>query len=162
MPTMTFTWTLTGVGWADCAVTDETSQAQATASYIGDAPQCLLTAVARLILGETETRAQFEAEPTAFRWIFYREDEAVWIRLLELADRSKHDNAGTEIFSSQQTIDTLARAIIRGFDTVAHQHGESGYHGKWRQPFPRTELEALRRAWRDHTTRRSTTPPPNL
>lgn len=162
MSAMTFTWTLAGAGWADCVVADERSQAQAIASYIGDAPQCLLTAVARLILGEPETRAQFEAEPTAYRWIFYREGDEVWIRLLELADRSKHDNIGTEIWSSQQSIDTLARAVIRGFDNVAHQHGESGYHGKWREPFPRTELEALRTAWREHTTRRMTTPPPNL
>lgn len=29
----------------------------------------------RLVAGETETRAQFEAEPTACRWIFYREGE---------------------------------------------------------------------------------------
>lgn len=159
---MTFTWALTGAGWADCIVADERSQAEATASYIGDAPQCLLTAVARLILGEPEIRAQFEAEPTAFRWIFYREGEDVWIRLLELANHSKHDNAGTEIWSSWQTIDTLARAIIRGFDAVAHQHGESGYQGKWRQPFPRTELEALRRAWRDHAARRPIATPPNL
>jgi hypothetical protein len=159
---MTFIWTLAGSGWADCVVADERSQAEATASYIGDAPECLLTAIARLILSETETRAQFEAEPTAFRWIFYREGDDVWIRLLELADRSKHDNTGTEIWSSQQTIDTLARAVIRCFDNVAHQHGESGYQGKWREPFPRTELEALRAAWRDHAARKRTTPPPNL
>lgn len=162
MPTMTFTWTLAGAGWADCVVADETCQAQATASYIGDAPQCLLTAVARLILGEPQTRAQFEAEPTAFRWNFYREGEDVWIRLLELADRSRHDNAGTEIWSSQQTIDTLARAIIRGFDSVDHQHGESEYQDKWRRPFPRTELEVLRRAWRDRATQRPSASPPNL
>jgi hypothetical protein len=63
-----------------------------------------LTAVARLVLGEKETRAQFEAEPTAFRWIFHREGTDVWIQLLELADSGKHDKAGTEIWSSWQTI----------------------------------------------------------
>ena len=151
---MTFTWTLSGAGWADCVIADEHSQAETIASYIGDAPQCLITAVARLILGEPETRAEFEAEPTAFRWIFYRQGDEVWIRLLQLAVRRIHDNAGTEIWSSQQTIDTLARAIIRGFDNVAHQYGESGYYGKWRDHFPRTELEALRSAWREYVAGR--------
>jgi hypothetical protein len=147
---MSFTWTLAGHGWADCTVADDQSETQATASYITDAPEDLLTAVARLVLGENQTLAQFEAEPTAFRWIFHREGNDVWIQLLLLADSDKHDKAGTEIWSSWQTVDTLARAFIRGFDQVAHKYGESGYHGKWGHPFPRLELEALRTAWRNH------------
>ncbi len=159
MSKTTFTWTLSGSGWADCVVADEHSQAEATASYITDAPEHLLTAVARLVLGEAETRAQFEAEPTAFRWIFYRAGEDAWIRLLGLADRSRHDNTGTEVWSSRQTLDTLARA----FDDVVQRHGESEYQDKWHWPFPRTELEVLRTAWRDHTAqRRATSPHPGL
>lgn len=113
-------------------------------------PEELLTAATRLIAGEREARAQFEAEPTAYRWIFYREGDDVWIQLLQLPDKGKHDNAGTEIWSSWQTTDTLARAIMRGFDEAGHMYGESGYHGKWRSPFPRAELEALRNTWRHH------------
>jgi hypothetical protein len=155
---MSFTWTLAGRGWADCIVADDQAEAEVTVSYITAAPEELLTAIARLIVGEKETRTQFEAEPTAYRWIFYREGDDVWIQLLQLADRGKHDKAGTEIWSSWQTTDTLARAIIRGFDEVAHKYGESGYHGKWGSPFPRTELEALRSAWRE----RHAPEPPNL
>jgi hypothetical protein len=150
MTGMSFTWKLTGSGWADCTVADNHAEAEATASYISAAPEELLTAVARLIAGEREARAQFEAEPTAYRWIFYREGDDVWIQLLQLADKGKHDKAGTEIWSSWQTTDTLARAIIRGFDAAAHKYGESGYHGKWGSPFPRAELEALRNTWHRH------------
>src|SRR5689334_3432940 len=57
------TWALSGTGWADCTVGDEETQAQGTASYITAAPEELLAAVTRLVLGEAETRAQFEAEP---------------------------------------------------------------------------------------------------
>lgn len=141
MTRMSFSWVLNGRGWADCTVADEQSQAEATASYITTAPEDLLTAVTRLILGERETRAQFEAEPTAYRWRFHRGDDDVWVQLLQLSDGRRNDNAGTEIWSSWQTTDTLARAIIRGFDEVARTYGESGYHGKWGSPFPRTELE---------------------
>lgn len=105
--------------------------------------------MSRLLTGEAETRAQFEAEPTAFRWIFYREGTDVWIRLLELADCHKHDVSGTEIWSSQQHLDAVARAVIRCFDEAAKEHGVSGYRGKWGEYFPRIELESLRRIWRD-------------
>jgi hypothetical protein len=154
---MSFTWTLKGHGWADCTVADGQAQAQATASYISAAPEELLTAVTRLIAGEKETRAELEAEPAVFRWIFYREGDDVWIRLLQLADPSKHDNAGTEIWSSWQTTDSLSRAIIEGFDEVVSKYGESGYHAKWGSPFPRTELQALRSARRE----RHPSGPPN-
>ena len=148
MTGMSFTWRLAGRGWANCAVADDHAGAEATASYISAAPEELLAAVARLVAGEKQTRAHFEAEPTVYRWIFYREGDDVWIQLLQLADRGKHDKAGTEIWSSWQTTGTLAKAIIRGFDEVEHEYGESGYHDKWGFPSPRTELDALRNAWR--------------
>lgn len=69
-------WTLSGRGWADCTISDHQAETEVTASYISTAPEDLLTAVARLVTGEAEARAQFEAEPTAFRWIFYREGTA--------------------------------------------------------------------------------------
>lgn len=84
---------------------------------------------------------------TAFRWILCRDGTDVWTRLLELADGSKHDNAGTEIWSSQQSGATVARAVVRCFDKVAPKYGEIGYRGKWGEHFPRFELEALRDAW---------------
>jgi hypothetical protein len=100
------------------------------------------------------------AEPTAFRWIFSRGDVDVWVRLLQLADGRRHDKAGTEIWSSWQTTDTVARATIRCFDEVARRYGESGYHGKWGSPFPRLELEALRTAWRNQSRDESPGAPP--
>jgi hypothetical protein len=158
---MALTWTLEGRGWAKCTVTDEQTQAEVTASYLSSAPEDLLTAVMRLVLGDNETRAQFEAEPTAFRWIFSRDGNDVWVQLLELTDGRRHDKAGTKIWSSRQAIDSVARAVIRCFDEVVWRYGASSYQDKWGQPFPRIELEALRTAWRNQ--RRGTTPgaPPN-
>jgi hypothetical protein len=145
-------WNLSGRGWADCTVADHEAETVITASYITMAPEELIAAVTRLLAGEGEARAQFEAEPTAFRWIFYREGEAVWIRLLQVPDADRHDRAGTEIWTSWQTVDNVARAVIRCFDNVARTYGESGYHGKWCHPFPRAELEALRTNWRSGRT----------
>ncbi|MER7513736.1 hypothetical protein ABTX82_36275 [Streptomyces lavendulae] len=147
---MRMAWTLNGHGWANCTVEDQQAKVELTASYITNAPQDFLTAVARLVSGETDTRAQFEAEPTAFRWIFYRQGDDVWVRLLELRRGSDHDNKGTEIWSSQLHVDALARAVIRCFDDAARTYDVSGYRGKWGEHFPRTELEALRRLWNAH------------
>ncbi|MFE9768888.1 hypothetical protein ACFYPC_30970 [Streptomyces sp. NPDC005808] len=144
------TWTLGAHGWADCVIEDDQAKAELTASYISSAPEEFLTAVARLVAGETEARAQFEAEPTAYRWIFYREAVDVWIRLLELRRGSDHDNRGTEIWSFQLPIDALARTVVRCFDEVSRTYGESAYRGKWGEHFPRTELEALRRLRHAH------------
>ncbi|MFE6052553.1 hypothetical protein ACFQ6N_17505 [Kitasatospora sp. NPDC056446] len=83
-------------------------------------------------------------------WIFYRTGDDVRIRLLQLPDGAKHDNAGTEIWSTRQSVDVVARAVIRCFDEVATKYGESGYRGEWGEHFPRTELEALRSLWRTH------------
>ncbi|WAZ19082.1 hypothetical protein STRCI_000107 [Streptomyces cinnabarinus] len=148
MAHLRFSWVLSGPGWAKCTVSDDEAEAEVTASYITAAPEGLLTAVSRLIVGETECRVQFEAEPTAFRWIFRRQGTRVWIRLLEMVHGGDHDNAGTVIWSTQQDIDVVARAVIRCFDEVAGKYGEGAYRGKWREDFPRAELEALRAAWR--------------
>lgn len=65
-----------------------------------------------LLTGQVETRAQFEAEPTAYRWIFYRQDTTVWIRIVELRHGALHDNAGTELWSSWQPVDRLVRGKL--------------------------------------------------
>ncbi|MBV8933487.1 MAG: hypothetical protein JO285_13160 [Kutzneria sp.] len=160
MADMSVTWTFIGTGWARIIVADQRAEASVVASGFPTAActtaaEDFLTAVVRLVRSEdetrvqfNETRVQFNAEPTAFRWIFYREGNDVWIRVLRLSHGLKHDNAGTEIWSSWQTVDTLARAVIRCFDEVARTYGESGYRGKWMEHFPRSELEALRTAWR--------------
>ena len=133
-------------------MSDGESTFEALASYVTDAPEGFITAVARLVLGEPTTRAEFEAEPTAYRWIFQRNGDDVDIRLLELESRRLPDGVGLAVWSSLQTIDALARAVVRAFDAVVTEHGVDGYQAMWGRPFPDIELNALRSAWR--TTRR--------
>ncbi len=54
---MRITWMLAGSGWADCTLEDHQSKVELTASYISNAPEEFLNAVARLVAGEAETRA---------------------------------------------------------------------------------------------------------
>ncbi|MFB6559607.1 hypothetical protein ACFCYH_12085 [Streptomyces sp. NPDC056400] len=54
---MRMAWTLDVRSWATCTVEDRQTKVELTASYITNAPEELLTAVARLVSGETDTRA---------------------------------------------------------------------------------------------------------
>jgi len=145
---MSITWTLRHHGWAVCAVSDSNARAEAVVSYVTGGPEAFLTAVANLVLGAPETRAEFEAEPTVYRWIFKRHGTNVDIRLLEVPSTKLSDEVGATAWASQQPIDALARAVVRAFDAVAEEHGEGGYRATWGRPFPHIELAALRTAWR--------------
>lgn len=147
-------WTVGTAGWADCVIADQDAEVTVESSYITAAPEELLTAVARLMTGESETRADFEAEPTRIRWIFHRDSKDVRIRILQLPHRRSGDPAGIEIWASQQPLEVLVRTVIRCFDKVAETYGESEYHSRWRRRFPRPELEALRTLWRVSRTGR--------
>jgi hypothetical protein len=63
MASMSFTWILSGTGWADCVVADDQAQVEITASYITAAPEELLTAVTRLVLGEPEPERSSKPSP---------------------------------------------------------------------------------------------------
>lgn len=151
MAGLTFIWTLRGQGWASCTIADDQAQAKAIASDITNGPEQLLLAITALPLTDSPTRAEFEAEPTVFRWFFQRDGSNVDIRLVRADDTSRPDSEGTVIWSGHQTVDALARAVISGFDQVARELGEDNYLAQWGRDFPRTELETLRSTWHQST-----------
>jgi hypothetical protein len=158
---LSFTWALISRGWAACTIADERAQVVTHASRVRAGPADLLAAVARLARGETDARAEFEAEPATYRWIFRRIGDDVDIQILELPDCRRPDRDGTEIWAGRPPLDTLARAVLRAFDDVAWKHGDDGYQDLWGEPFPHTELQALRRAWRNRTGIAADDPSPN-
>jgi hypothetical protein len=121
-------------------------QAEAIASDITGGPEYLLRAVTALARGAATARAEFEAEPTVFRWFFQRDGADVEIRLVEAPDRDSPDNAGTVIWSGRHSIDALAQAILDGFHQSVSELGEDNYRAQWGRAFPRGDVEALRAA----------------
>ncbi|MFJ9544281.1 hypothetical protein ACIRPX_44750 [Streptomyces sp. NPDC101225] len=146
MSRLTITWTLRHHGWALCKVADDKGEVEVFASYVTDGPEQFLHAVTRLVLTDTEARAEFEGEPQAHRWLFRREGDDVDICLLRADDSRKPDSSGVVVWSSRHTITTLGRAALRAFDQVAYELGEDGYASQWGRPFPRAEVETLRTA----------------
>ncbi|WP_432837685.1 hypothetical protein [Dactylosporangium sp. CA-092794] len=145
---MSLSWTLRHHGWVICVVSDRHARAEAVASYVTGGPEEFLTAVTTVVLGAADARAEFEAEPTVYRWIFHRRGTDVDIRLLEVPSGRLPDDAGTVAWTSRQTIDALARAVLRAFDEAMAEYGEDGYATAWGRAFPGVELDALRTAWR--------------
>ena len=150
MSSLAITWQLCSHGWATVKVSDDRGEAEAVASYITDAPEEFLYAVARLALGDEETRAEFNGEPELYRWFFRRDGSAVDVRLIVADDTQAPDSSGIVLWSGRHTLTTVARSTVRAFDRIEYEHGEEGYEAQWGRPFPRTELEALRTAMRSH------------
>ncbi|MEU4091836.1 hypothetical protein [Streptomyces sp. NPDC026673] len=155
MRSLAITWTLPGRGWALVKVADDHGEAEVLASYVTDGPERFLYAVARLVLGDPETRAELEGEPQVHRWYFRRDGSEVGIRLVVADDTRAPDGSGTVLWSGRHTITALARSAVRAFDQVAHEWGEEAYAAQWGRPFPRTELAALRTAMRAHARGRA-------
>ncbi|MFC8274664.1 hypothetical protein ACFUJR_19460 [Streptomyces sp. NPDC057271] len=66
---MRITWTLAGSGWADCTLEDRQARVELTASYITSAPEELLTAVAQLVAGVTETGQRLSTVGARSQWM---------------------------------------------------------------------------------------------
>ncbi|MFF3227453.1 hypothetical protein ACFYV7_31965 [Nocardia suismassiliense] len=124
-------------------VSDNGNEAEALASYLTTAPEDMLNAVVGLRSGDATARVSFEAEPTAYVWLFDRTDANVHIRLVTLASSDEPDAARTELWSTTQTLDHLVCTVIGAFEDVARQHGDDGYLKKWCGSFPHAELQAL-------------------
>ncbi|SOD70165.1 hypothetical protein SAMN06272781_2613 [Streptomyces sp. 1222.2] len=150
MSSLSITWTLGSHGWACVRVADDHGEAEAIASYITDAPEEFLYAVARLVLGDEDTRAELEGEPQVYRWFFHRDGSVVDVRLVLADDTEAPDSSGVVLWSGRHTVTALARSTVRAFDRIDYEQGEKAYESQWGRPFPRTELEALRTAMRSH------------
>lgn len=150
MRSLAITWTLESHGWASVKVADDQGEAEAFAGYVTDGPEQFLCAVARLVLGDGDARAELEGEPQVYRWFFRRDVSEVDIRLVVADDYQAPDSSGTVLWSSRHTITALARSAVRAFDRVLHELGEESYAAQWGRAFPRIELEVLRTAMRAH------------
>ncbi|MFC9161909.1 hypothetical protein ACFTZ8_13860 [Streptomyces fungicidicus] len=150
MKSLAITWTLRSHGWAFVKVADDQGEAEVIASYVTDGPEQFLYAVARLVLGDRETRAELEGEPQVYRWFFHRDGSKVDIRLVVADDDQAPDSSGTVLWSGRHTLAALARSAVRAFDPITRELGEEAYAAQWGRPFPRNELEVLRTAMRAH------------
>jgi hypothetical protein len=85
-----FSYRLIGSGWAEASIADERSSVEMTASYLTDALADLLSALAALKRGDSDSeRFSWDGEPAEYRWLLRREGDEVDVSILWFHDIHK-------------------------------------------------------------------------
>jgi len=127
-------YNLVGRGWAECIVEIEHHQARLTASYLADALDGLLDAVAVVTNAADESTASFVEEPGEYRWCFKRtSQERLSVRIVwfDKAWSNRSDEKGKVILEAECRLRTFAGAILSASQRVLATHGLEGYREKW-------------------------------
>jgi hypothetical protein len=144
-----FQYELPGAGWSACTLEVDQASVKVTASYLSDALRSLLSALCRILTGETESTASFDEEPGEYRWKFYRLDEhRLKLVILEFDELWSHepDSDGKCIFDIEYRIRPIADAIYDGCKILLALHGRDGYKAQWlSDDFPDEEFSQLGR-----------------
>jgi hypothetical protein len=144
---MDFSYRLIGSGWAEARIADETSSVVITASYLTDALGDLLSALAALKCGDSDTeRFSWDGEPAEHRWILRSDGDEVVVSILWFHDiyKPQHDEAGRVVFATRQPLAEFVRAVSASAAQLLEEVGEDGYRERWvEHPFPTAALAEL-------------------
>jgi hypothetical protein len=144
---VTFSYELTGSGWADCTVRIGDQVAKVSASYLSDALADLASATAAALRGHPAPSASFAEEPGEYRWILEpRAEGRVRVRVLEFPELwgGKPDNEGVVLLDAECRLRTFAGAIVSELQRLEAKHGQAGYRRLWVQyDFPTERLAEL-------------------
>jgi hypothetical protein len=143
---LSIAYRLTGAGWSECDLASGNVSVTISASYLGDALGDLARAVLAIVRGEAFSRSSFDEEPGEYRWLFTRDGNRVWIRVLAFDDLwgKQSDEKGKEVFRAEASVDELAGALVTALDAVLKDYGTTGYREKWiEHDFPASEHAAL-------------------
>jgi hypothetical protein len=140
---------LTGPGWAECHIADETSSCTITASYLSDALRHLLVAATAVISDFSRVTFSFSEEPGEFRWVVsssrVNEIELTILEFRELMG-ARPDSEGTLRFRTRCLPRIFADAVYGAAKELLATVGEEGYAEQWsRHPFPSLQLQELGR-----------------
>ena len=144
---VTFSYELTGRGWAECSVRIGENVTRVTASYLHDALADLVSATGAALRGHPAASASFAEEPGEYRWILEpRADGQVRVRVLEFPEfgGGKPDDEGIVLLDRECRLRTFAGAIVSELQRLEAKHGQEGYRRLWVQhEFPAERLVEL-------------------
>lgn len=137
---------LIGRGWVEATLSNGEKDVTINASYLSDAPNDLIIAVAVLLEGVKETTCSWQEEPGEYRWLLKREDDSVSIQVLLLKQSFSRQNnlSGQKIIVGQEDLDKFTQQIINEFDTIATKYTFNGYKNYWGYEFPINALNRLK------------------
>ena len=143
-------WELSGHGWANCHLSDDSQTASVIASYCTDALADLVAGAGELYGQQRSARFFFDAEPQELRWVLRPTDDAVNVTIHQFPDVSVSpdlpDSYGTVMWQATYPRSAFAHAVLEAAHTVLKEHGEAGYLAKWAMhPYPVALVQDLRR-----------------
>ena len=146
---LSINYRITGLGWAECAVADNSSSCTITASYLSDALRHLVLAGTAVLSGFRCVSFSFEEEPGAYRWVIksLRTNE-IELQVIEFdsAYSEKPDAEGQLLFRTTGLPIAFAQAVQKAASEVLASLGEGGYAEQWSEhPFPTSQLLELSR-----------------
>lgn len=146
---LTISYRLTGIGWAECVISDSQTSCSTTASYLSDALGSLVRAAIALLTGFSALTFSFEEEPGEYRWVIrsprYNEIE---LRILDFPDvySALPEADGRLLFQTVCVPETFAMAVFEAAERLRIEIGEAGYAEKWvEHPFPTPCMDELKR-----------------
>ena len=140
---------ITGLGWSECFVSDETQTCTVTASYLSDALCHLLLAASAAASLFGRVTFSFEEEPGEYRWVITspRMNE-IEVEIIDFDESwsGKPDAAGKSLFKTKCLPGAFARAVFNAAQQVLSEHGEAGYAERWGEhAFPMLQFRELER-----------------
>lgn len=125
------TYRLTGIGWAQCTITDAEKACTVSAAYLSDALKNLVLSAIALLSRFSGMTFSFDEEPGEYRWVISspRLNE-IQIQILGLDELwgDKPNSSGQLLFRTICTPETFAEAVHAA--AVLAEYGEAGYFEK--------------------------------
>jgi hypothetical protein len=146
---LTIDYRITGLGWAECKVTNEAGSCTVAASYLSDALRHLVLAATAVLSYFSRVSFSFAEEPGEYRWVIasprLNEIELKILDFPQLSD-DKPDSEGTMLFHTKCLPLTFADAVYKAANEVLTTLGEEGYAEQWSEhPFPTSQFQELGR-----------------
>ncbi|WP_183298229.1 hypothetical protein [Cellulomonas cellasea] len=148
MSELSLVWRIAEHGWAECELRTPDERVVVPASYVSDAPEDFLSGLAHVCAWGGSTTFTFVGEPAVYRWTLTAGSGVLEVAVEHRPGPAQAGSVSTPVWRGTFVLSTFARASVRAFDAVVHEHGLAGYEQVWGRPFPTGELEALRSAWR--------------
>lgn len=148
MSELSLLWRIAEHGWAECELETPDRRVIVPASYVTDAPEDFLSGLTHVCAWGDSTTFTFVGEPAVYRWTLTAAAGVLEVSIEHRPGTARAGSLWTPVWSEAFALSTFARVSVRAFDAVLHEHGLEGYERVWGRPFPSSELEGLRSAWR--------------
>lgn len=148
---ITFSCQLVEYGWIDVTLATLDNEIKIIASYLLDAPNDLIIALALLLEGLNETVCLWQDEPGEYRWVFTKQENYFELKILQLEETFSHksnENANL-IFCGTDNLVKFSHKILREFDAIKIQHTVDGYKKLWGHEYPSKAIKRLRCALKE-------------